>query len=62
MGQSPMAVSSLLRNLVGDTAELWIAPVINVGWERCVGCITRTRNCPWHSSQWYYIGFGHSPG
>ena len=24
------------------TTQLWIGPVINVGWERCIGCTTRT--------------------
>lgn len=47
---------TLLSLLVDDTAEWWVAPVINVGWERCIGCLTRTCNCPWHSSQWFYAG------
>lgn len=32
--------------------HLWVAPVIHVGWDWCVGCATRTRNCPWHSETW----------
>ena len=46
----------LLNLLVGDTAEWWVAPVINVGWEHCIGCLTRTCDCPSHSSQWFYAG------
>jgi hypothetical protein len=37
------------------TAHLWIGPVINVGWERCIGCTTRTSNCPWYSDRWFML-------
>ena len=36
-------------------AHLWIGPVINVGWECCIGCSTRTSNCPWHSDRWFML-------